>query len=79
MAWSLDTPEGVMHLQRGLNYAVWYTGVNFNPVSGVMDADTTESVQKFQSIFDMVQTGIVTNSLMDKLEAEMVRKNITEW
>lgn len=79
MAWSLDNAEGVKHLQRGLNFACWYSEDRFIAVTGVMDDDTTRSVVEFQRIFAMPQTGIADNALMDALEAEMVRKRITQW
>jgi hypothetical protein len=79
MAWDATTPEGIMHLQRGLNYAIWYNARNHIPVTGVMDQNTIRSINEFQRVFDMAVTGIVTPRLQTNLENEMIRKNITEW
>jgi Putative peptidoglycan binding domain len=80
MAWSLETPEGVKHLQRGLNHACWYTQNRHQPLTGIVDdPETVRSIKEFQRIFDMAQTGVVTVQLQNRLESEMIRKNITDW
>jgi hypothetical protein len=80
MPWSLSTPEGVKHLQRGLNHACWYVYDRHQPLTGIVDdPETIRSIKEFQRIFEMPITGVCTVELQRKLENEMIRKNITDW